>query len=575
MPNYSKYLMERKNMTGKWAMAIFIVIAALILPQALAIDVGFSVPAGSTNLQFSSTPGVSVGVNNVGNTNVLSGSGSIESLAGGNVSQYYEWISTNGLAKAASFAYMKDSDYYKYQFTGSRGSTYATANLKFSATNADQFLLGGFAYNARDYAGALLSGDWADSIKYSNSLYASGSKVSATQSFSGTDFEDLEAYTWAERGNLDDEFTEADDIDPAVTNDWSPQAGIIFADDRASDSLLSEQYMYLDDGSILNTFKPYKATASLCKNAATSSQSVALNGADDDDASVQLGSYAILGDSYYFYGDNGFAAYTMLYADGVTEKLNNVVYSSSSKATTALATASQSASVYQADAIMKGAQSIDNDDHLISYEYTDVDRYSYSSIWNSTSRSWENEDIDSGISSSLIGSDSATAKKGFSSVTQQVTKASGAYIDKFIGTGNDVLDDYVTDSTQVFGELNVGYTNATGVERTDTLARVPQKASTLSGKSTATTTLTGAAISGNWKACIAKDLTEYDDILTAYNAAYDNIDVGEDFGYSFMRTSHADNGDASVNTALKSTQRAASSFTFREADRATEFGTWV
>jgi hypothetical protein len=333
--------------------------------------------------------------------------------------------------------------------------------------------------------------------------------------------------------------------------------------------------MYLDNGSILNPFKPYKATASLYGNAATSSQSVALNGADDDGAYVELGSYAILGD-YYYYGDNGFAAYTGLYAYGVTEKLNNVVYSSSSKATTALATASQSASVYQADAIMNGAQSINNDDKLISYEYTDVDRYSYSSIWNPASGYWENEKIDSGMSSSFIGSDSATAKKGLSSVTQQVTKASGAYIDKFIWTGNDVLDYYVTDSTQVFGELNVGYTNATGVERTDTLARVPQKASTLSGKSTATTTLKSAAISGNWKASIAKDLTEYDDILTAYNAAYDNVDVDEDFGFSFVRTSRADNGDASVNTAMKSTQNAAApSYQFREADRATEFGTWV
>ena len=561
-------------MTGKWAMAISIVIAALILPQALAIDVGFSVPAGSTNLHFSSAPGICVGVNNVGNTNVLSGSGSIESLAGGNVSQYYEWISTNGLAKAAAFAYMQESDYYKYQFTGSRGSTYAAANLKFSATNADQFLLGGFAYNTQDYAGALLSGDWADSIKYSNSLYASRSKVSAAQSFSGTDFEDLEAYTWAERGNLDDEFTEADDIDPAVTNDWDPEPGYHGADGRSSDSILSEQDMYLDNASILNRFRPYKATASLCNNAATSSQSVALNGADDDDADVSLTSAAMLGG--WTDSDDGFEANAGLHASGVTEKLNNVVYSSSSKATAALATASQSASVSQADWIMKIAQSINRDDELISYEYTDVDRYSFNSIWNPASGRWDYEEIDSGISSSLIGSDSATAKKGLSSVTQQLTKASGAYIGKFIVTGNDVLGYYAMDGTEIFGELNVDYTNSSGVKRTDTLARVPQKASTLSGKSTATATLKSAAISGNWKASIAKDLTEYDDILAAYGAAYDNVDVGEYFYYSFIRTGQADNGDASAKTYVKSTHKAAIPYyAFREADRATEFGTWV
>lgn len=545
----------------------------MILPQALAINIGFSVPAGSTDLQFSSRPGVSVGVNNVGNTNVLGGSGSIESLAGGDVSQYYEWISTNGLAKAAAFAYMQDSDYYKYQFTGTSGSTYAAANLKFSATNADQFLLGGFAYNTRDYAGALLSGDWADSIKYSNSLYASGSKVSATQSFSGTDFEDLEAYTWAERGNLDDEFTEEDDIDPAVTKIWAPQPGFIYADERSSDSIISEQYMYLDSASILNPFKPYKATASLYRNTASSSQSVAFNGADDYDADVYLISVAMFGDLDNT--DGGFGAYAGLFANGVTEKLNNVVYSSSSKATTALATSSQSASVYQADEISKIAEGINFDDELISFESTDVDRYSSQSIWNPTSEQWEYKTIDSGIFSSLIGSDSATAKNGLCSVTQQLTKASGAYIRKYTTASNNVLDYYATDETDIFGGLNVDYTDDNGVERTDTLTRVPQKASTLSGKSTATTTLTSAAISGNWKACIAKDLTEYDDILTAYNAAYDNIDVDEDFGYSFMSTSYADNGDASINTALKSTKKAASSFTFREADRATKFGTWV
>jgi hypothetical protein len=122
----------------------------------------------------------------------------------------------------------------------------------------------------------------------------------------------------------------------------------------------------------------------------------------------------------------------------------------------------------------------------------------------------------------------------------------------------------------------VDYTNSSGAKKTDYLARVPQKASTLSGKSAATATLKSAAISGNWKASIAKDMTEYDDILTAYNAAYHDVDVNEDFGFSFVRTSYADNGDASVNTAMKSTRNAAApSYQFREADRATEFGTWV
>jgi hypothetical protein len=567
---------REKYMTSKWVIAISLVIAALILPQALAAGVGFSVPGGSTILSYSSTPGANVVVTNSGDANVLSGSGLIKGTDEG-VSQYYEWISTDGFAKAAAFAYMEDSGSYQYQFTGSRGSTWARANLKFSATDADNYLLGGFAYNTQDYAGALLSGEWADSIKYSNSQYASSTGVSATQSFSGTGFEDLEATTWAERGYIDYEFTDEAGIDP-VLNSWDPDPGY-WDEEGPSNAIASEQYMLLYDGDILNPYKPYKATASLSSNTASSSQSVALNGADDDTADVEFWSWARLGDQED--SDEGYEAETDMEADGITEKLGNVVYSSSSKATTLLATASQNVNVYQADWIYTDAESDNYDDELYSYEETDVDRYAYEEIWSDdTDQYWQNE-VDSGITSSLIGTDSATARAGISSVTQQLTKASGAYIDKEISADNWVSDsivpDYdVEDDTSIFGEVYVDFEDEDGIERTDTLALEPLKASTLSGKSIATATLTSASICGNWKASIAKDMTEYDGIMTNYENLYDDVHVDEFFGASFARMGEAYNGDRSVKASVKSTHNAAvSSYIYREADRATEFGTWA
>jgi hypothetical protein len=558
-------------MTGKWAMAIFIAIAALILPQALAITSGISGNGGSTYANFPSTAGTTVNVQNTLSQNGLSGSGMASTTGSGSLEQYYEWVSTNGLAKAAAFAYMDNSNSYTYEFTGSSGSTWARANLKFSATDAENYLLGGFAYNARDYAGALLSGDWADSIKYSNSLYASSTGVSATQSFSGTDFQELEATTWAERGYIDYEFTDEAGINP-VLNSWDPDPGYWY-EEGPSNAIASEQYMYLDDASILNPYKPYKATASLSSNTASSSQSVALNGADDDTADVEFWSWAALGN--YYDSDQGYEAETWMEADDVTEKLNNVVYSSSSKATTALATANQNVNVYRADWIETGAESDNYDDELDSYEETEVDRYAYTDIWDVDH--WDEYDVDSGITSSLIGTDSATARAGISSVTQQLTKASGAYIEKEITADNDDLDYDVEDYTSIFGEIDVDYTVG-GNHMTDTLARVPLKASTLSGKSIATATLAGSSISsiGSWKASIAKDMTDYSGIMTNYENLYDDVHVDEFFGASFARMGEAYNGDTSVKASVKSTQKAAvTSYLFREADRATEFGTWA
>jgi hypothetical protein len=522
MLNYADILMEEKNMTRKWAIAVFIVIAALmVLPQALAMSTGVSGPAGSTYTNFPSTKGNILDIKNSLSQNGLAGSGMIESGTGG-VEEYYEWVSTDGLAKAAAYAYMDDSLSFNYAFSGGRSATTAWASLGFSATDADQFLLGGFAYNPRDYAGTFVSGDWADSINYRNNLYASSSKVSATQTFYGTDFEELEAYTWAERGYIGDEFKDEADVDPSVTAEWHPEPGYWDAKEGSTSDLASEQYMWLDHGSILNPRKPYTASASLYRNAATSSQSVTLNGAHDDDADVEFDSWAQRGD--WTDKPSGYEAETWMGAYGVTDLLNNVVYSASSRATYTLASASQSVNVKKANRIFKNAKS-DN------YDYYDLDASEGTGV----------DKLDSGIFSSMSGTDSATTMARSSSVTQQST-VSGAHIDKYIEACNDDSNYQVMDITRIFGNKN----------------SEPLGASSLSGRSTATATGTGTSINGNWRASIAKDTTG--------------------IGASFARIGLANNGkggDTDVNIVLKKTQKTAISYTFKEADKATAFGAWA
>ncbi|MFZ2471894.1 MAG: hypothetical protein WAW52_08140 [Methanothrix sp.] len=578
-------------------MAIFIAMAALILPQALAISSGIGGDGGLTYSNFPSTAGTTVNVKNTLSQNGLSGSGMATITGGGSLEEYYEWVSTNGLATAAAFAYLDDSDTYSYDFNGGRSTSTAWASLDFSATEADNFFLGGFAFNPNNYAGTFVAGDYAESINYKNYLYASSSKVSATESFYGRDFEDLEAYTWAERGFTDAEWKDVVDVADAYDywddggsfdEDDMPEPGYYGAADGPANAIVSEQYMYLDDASILNPFKSYKAAASLYMNAATSSQSVSLNGADDEDwgADVEFGSWAQLGDWYD--EDAGFEAYAWMEADGVTEKLNNVVYSSSSKATTLLATASQSASVYAADWIETEADSENYDDELDAYARLYIDTESEEDqYWDPEmdggAGGWVYEEYESGIPSSLIETDSATAKKGSASVTQQITKASGAYLYKYVSADNEVYDSEdldldVEDELEIFGDIEMQHWDMADADDIywDYISRIPEKASTLSGKSVATATLTSSSITGSWKANIAKDLTDYDAIDDWYWDEYgDDYREGQFFDCSFMRMGWAYNGDESTKGLLKTTKRAPAFFTFREADKANAFGVWT
>jgi hypothetical protein len=71
-------------------------------------------------------------------------------------------------------------------------------------------------------------------------------------------------------------------------------------------------------------------------------------------------------------------------------------------------------------------------------------------------------------------------------------------------------------------------------------------------------------------------MTDYDGIRKAYKAEYDYFDVDEFFGYSFVRTASAYNGNGKGKAVVISTHKAAiPSYIFRESDRATKLGAWA
>jgi len=441
-------------------MAACIAIAALMfLPQVLAVDVNFGGASGSVKSSFSSEPGVALDAKNTLTGQTLAAEGAARSSWGSGVlEQQFEWTSWDGKQVAGAYTYLQDtSGRYKYAFTGTSGATTATAGVTIEADVPTHFLFGGYAYNPKDYAGAFVLGDGADTIKYTNSLSASASKVSATQSFSGTNLVNVVAKTWAERGHIAQEAKAAD-----IPIAWA----IVLADgdlgtpfggwDDARNKFYSSQDMTLNGGSI-SAAKPYKASASVASNAASSSQSLTVSG-DAGTADVDLSSTAWSGNVL----TTGYLARTYLTVTGATDDANNVVYTANSKATSTQATSSQTkADVKSAANIMKGsrAESKVASDNLISQGLTTSDL-------------------------ALSGSDSATAKAGSAILTQK-TAAKGANIFKTLDA-HSTTDNY---------------------QATTTVTLAGARESTLSGQSTASATLTGASVlsSGKYKAVIAKD----------------------------------------------------------------------
>jgi len=548
-------------------MAVSFLLAALVLaPGALAVEVGFGGSPGSTITKFSSTSGNAINVQNILSGDLMASAGDLIGSGDGPLEQYFEWTSWDGKEKAAAYVYLGESSGYDYAFSGTSGKNSATAKLTLSAEEVEDGLLaGGFAYNPTDYAGVVAWGEGADTFEYKNALSATTSKVSATQTFYGTDLEDFDVYAWAERGNLGGEALDAEDIAELWNDDWYIGPGAFYwnAEDN---QLYSEQYAYLDEVNI-DAKKPYTAAASLASSTASSSQSVTLAG-EVDNEDDELGHVDFVSEAWTGDYDLGKYATTYLHAGGLTAKTNNVVYSASSKATAAQSSASQTVDVKEADSVYKEAYSSDYANELSAGEWSNVYRYQWEGIADG-SGNWIYDEYDSGILSSVSGSDSATAKAGSASVTQKST-LSGAYLARSIWAANYGDDFYASAYTSLFPSVVVDvYDPVNDEDFTDYWARHPAAASTLSGQSTATATLSSATVqsSGKWKATIAKDNTDYDDILDYYEGLGYNAWLADDAESSFEREGYAENPDTSSETDVyKKTTAGSKTYTFTEKE---------
>jgi len=550
--------------------AMPLLLAALVLlPGALAVEIGFGGTPGSTITKFSSISGNAISVQNVLSGDLLASAGDLSGSGDGPLEQYFEWTSWDLKEKAAAYVYLGGSSGYDYAFSGSSGAKTATASLTLSAEDAEGLHAGGFAYNPTDYAAVVALGESADTFNYKNSLSASSSKVSATQTFDGTDLEEFYSRAWAERGNKENEATGEDNYQDrwyGPSYSWE------------NNELFSAQFAYLDEVNIASK-KPYTASASLSSSAASSSQSVTLTGeVDEEDDSmsyVNFGSNAMTGNAMgpaafgasatQSDGPIGYQAEVYVYANGLTNKANNVVYSASSKSTKTQAVSSQSVDIKEAEYASKAAWS----------NVAGGGLYAGENAWVS-GHAWGYWYYDSGILSSLSGTDSATAKAGSASVTQKVI-ASGAYISRDIYAGQYYAGDYnyyASAGTQLFGAIEVEYYDPdSGEYGTAWWPRKPAAASTLSGQSTATATTTSATVksSGKWKATIAKDITEYSDILDYYYGnGYTDVYFGENGYNSFIRNGFAQNADTSSETEVaKRTTSGTKTYSFAEDEKAT------
>jgi len=490
-------------MTSKWAMGICVAIAALIvLPQALAASVGFSGAAGSTVSTFSSALGTGVDTKNTLTAQNMASSGSVMTDWGaGAIEQYFAWNSWDGEETAATFAYADDSSKYKYSVSGTSAAHSASAAMSFYGEDLVGFTLGGFAYNPDDYAMTYVAGTGAETMTYKNSLSASASKVSASETFSGDNFEGVTAKTFAYRGTdeMPSDQTEIEDWIAGGSYDWV----------AADNTLYSSQFMSMDGGSI-SSKTPYKASASLASDTASSSQSVTLAG-DDAKSTVSFDNFAASGDD-----STGYQAETYLMADGITSKAKNLVYSSSNKATETLATATQTKNIKVGANATSYAYSVNFGEALTGFQQVD--------LGTSTSAAL--------VKSSMSGTDTATTKVGSASTTQKLT-ASAANVTRFV------------DSYQgLFGSPDGYFAEA----YTDIAIGTATKANTISGTSvgTATADSVGIVSSGNWKAGIAKNAI-------------------------FTRTAYVSNGyDLSTKTEPTLTPTALLTHLWKENDKATE-----
>jgi len=472
--------MEVNYMTSKWMMALCVAIAILLaLPSSLAMQIGIGGSQASQQVTLSSAPGNSMVTSTAVGSKTLESSGNTYSgFGGGAINVYHEWVADNG-ATAASYFYLAGSGGYKYDISGKADKTTASASQTLNALAATNFLAGGFAFNTQDYAGTYVRGSDATTLNYKNSLSASASRVTATQSFDGTGLGvggGLLAKTWAERGNIGGEMTKQADTDAF----WAAGAivyPIVVATDGPLDTtgatLYAGQSMALAPGTgangiNINSKTPYKSTATLTSNTATSSQSASLNAAGvSADQGLNFYGTSLSGDGWLTNNQ----ADTDMRTLGVTTQSNILVYSASNKAIPSQSTATQTGLVKSASRVQMTATGTNTLNGLTAFGNL---------IANSPTNGG------AGMSATYT----ATANKvGSTTVNQKATMAMGEFLYKDIHATTSSYDSQATAS--------VDDNTPTGL------------ASTIVGQSTATASLTSAKVlnTGNWKVTVAAGST--------------------------------------------------------------------
>jgi len=460
-------------MNGK-RMAISVVVAALlVLPQVLAMDAGITGNAGSSSLTYSSTVGSAVSEKNTLSKTSLSSTGSVIFNAGV-LNKYFEQNSNDGNEKAAVYAYLTAAaGPWHYSITSTAGLNYATAVMDFGALTTGPFLVGGFAYNPTDYAAANAYGTSAASVSDKITVSAYSSKVSAGQVLSGTDFTDLYANTWAERGQLASEVTDETGANDMWTAVQALVPGAIVPLDvpfyggmaPVTGGRWASQSLQMDAGSI-PAAAGYKATATITTTSAGSATATA-SGTTTGTSTAAAGNYVtqFLGDSLTGDYGTGFEATTTLRGEFSNTNLNSVKYAGTATSTAAQATAAQTvATVNKANSARIGATTSDYKNYIFSRgQLLATDLVSAAPAVYAT------------------GTYTATAKTGSTSVVQTIGSAKAASIIKTSFADAGGL--YTVDAATAPNRITIASAAAT-------LPTYPA----LSGQSTITATLTDASI---------------------------------------------------------------------------------
>lgn len=530
------------------------------------------------------------------------------------------WDATSGNLYAATYAYMDKPGSYTYDKTFGASASAVKVSENVMATAAEgtplNLFYGGFAFNDKSYA-AVQTWGYVDSINYQNSLSATASKVAASQGLSA-DGASLTMESWAERGNKGNEAQNPGQIvqwygqgsyDDSTTFDltadqYATMKGTVksYKSDASIDSKTAtasqtadipvtqctyftghsangkpylgegedSNWIYADTyaGTNIGEKLIFKGNSKSTKSDTTASI-VQFEIKNTPNAWWNAQASSQIGDDGYFASVGGYVFHDYYppadaSAEATTENLANAKMTASAAAKKgSSATVAQTIDASNADYISKGASASswhfdeeDDGDYYSAYSNGDVS----STVIPVYTLAGALAEVPGKFMASMKGKDTATTKKAYSSVTQEMD-AKGASIYRNIGTGeewNVAADGYydgegVYADTELFTGFWAYYDNGE-YSSYDWWPQTPVAASRLNGKATVTDTAKGASLSGAWSVNLAKDLTDYSPYYLCDDTA------------SFRRYAEADNGEDFANAYLtKSSTNNARTFSFRES----------